>query len=183
MNLAILELRDAQHDRLRPLARELLHVLQLLAELLRVLDLRHDLLGDVLVAVEEMQQLLAHAVDQLRTNLRVAQLVLRLRLEQRILQADRHRAHHALAHVIAVIAGLRVFVHRFEQPFAERAQVRAAIARVLAVHERVERFAVTAVRVREAELQRLARVMQRRIDRLRIVARQIFQHQVQQPVP
>ena len=33
--------------------------------------------------------------------------------------------------------------------------MRAAIARVLAVHERVEGFAVAAVRVREAELQRL----------------------------
>ena len=69
---------------------------------LGVLDLGDDLLGDLLVAVEEVQQLLAHPVHQLGADFRVAQLVLGLRLEHRVLQPDGHRADHALAHVVAV---------------------------------------------------------------------------------
>ena len=61
MNLAILELRNADGDGLGAFARQLLDLLQFLAQLLRVLDLGDDLLGDFLVAVEEMQQFLAHA--------------------------------------------------------------------------------------------------------------------------
>ncbi len=176
--LAVLELRDAQGDRLGAFARELLHLLQFLAQLLRVLDLRDDLRRDVLVAIEEVQQLLAHRVHQLGANLRVAELVLGLRLEHRVLQANRHRADHALAHVVALELALGVFVHRLEQAFAKRAQVRAAIAGVLAVDERIERLAVAAVAVRETELERLARVMQRRINRLRAVRLQILHHEI-----
>ena len=43
------------------------------------------------------------------------------------------------------------------KPFAKRAQVRAAVAGVLAVDEGIKRLAVTAVAVRETKLQRLAR--------------------------
>ena len=182
VDLAVLELRDAQRDGLGPLTGKLLHVLQLFAKLLRVLDLPHDLLRDGFVAVEEMEQLLAHLVDQLGADLRVAQLVLRLRLEERVLHADGHRADHALAHVVAVVALLRVFVHRLEQALAEGAQVRAAVAGVLAVDEGVETLAVAAVGVREAELQRLAREVQRRVNRLRVVRLQILHDQVVQAV-
>ena len=59
MILAVLQLRDAQRDRLRPFARELLHVLQLL----RVRHLRDDRLGDLSVALEKVQQLLAPMVN------------------------------------------------------------------------------------------------------------------------
>ncbi len=139
--------------------------------------------GDVLVAIEEVQQLLAHRVHQLGANLRVAQLVLRLRFEHRVLQTNRHRANHALAHVVALELALGVFVHRLEQALAKRTQVRAAVARVLAVDERIKRLAVTRIAVRETKLQRLARVMQRRINRLRAVRLQILQHEIHQPAP
>ena len=59
--LAILELRDAERDGLGAFARELLDRLQLLPQLLGVRHLLDDLVGDGLVALEEMQQFLAHA--------------------------------------------------------------------------------------------------------------------------
>jgi hypothetical protein len=70
--LAVLQLRDANGDRLGPFARELLHLLQFLPQLLGVGDLLDDLGRDVLVAIEEVQQLLAHGVHQLGANPRVA---------------------------------------------------------------------------------------------------------------
>ena len=45
--LAILQLRDAQCDGLGPFPRELLDLLQFLPQLLRVLDLRDDRLGEI----------------------------------------------------------------------------------------------------------------------------------------
>ena len=182
MDFAILKLRDADGDGLGPFARQFFDLLQFFAELPGVLDLGDDLLGNVLVAVEEMQQFLAHPVDQVGADFRVAQLVLRLRLEDRVLQPDRDRPHHALPHVVAFELLVAVFVDGLEQPFAEGAQVRAAVRGVLAVDERVKRLAVAAVAVGEAEFQRLLRVMQRRINRLAAVRLQILHHQVQQPV-
>ena len=134
-------------------------------------DLGDDFFGDVLVAVEKVQQFLAHVVDQFGADFRVAELVLGLRFKHRVLQADGHRADHAFAHVVAFVFALGVFVDRLEQAFAKRAQVRAAVAGVLAVDEGIKRLAVAAVAVRETKFQRLARVMQRRINRLAAVRR------------
>src|SRR6185295_3471580 len=50
------------------------------------------------------------------------------------------------------------------------------------VDEGKKRFAVAAVRVREAELKQLAAVMQRRVDRFAVVSRQVFQNKIQQTV-
>ena len=88
-------------------------------------------------------------VDELGANLRVAELVLRLRFKHRVLEANRDRADHAFAHVVALELALGVFVHRLEQALAKRAQVRAAVAGVLAVDERVERLAVARIAVGE----------------------------------
>jgi len=46
MILAVLQLRNAQRDRLGAFARELLHVLQFLPQLLRILHLREDFFGE-----------------------------------------------------------------------------------------------------------------------------------------
>jgi hypothetical protein len=89
-----------------------------------------------------MQQFLAHVVDQFGADFRVAQLVLGLRLEHRVFQPDGHRADHALAHVVAFEFAVAVFIDRLEQTFAEGAQMRAAVAGVLAVDERIKRLAV-----------------------------------------
>ena len=95
-------------------------------------------------------------IDQVGADFGVAEFVLGLRFEHRVLQANRHRADHAFAHVVAFEFLLAVFVHGLEQAFAEGAQVRAAVAGVLAVDEGIKRFAVAAVAVRETELERLA---------------------------
>ncbi len=183
MDLAVLQLRNAQRHGTCAFAGQFLDLLQFLPQRLGVLHLGENLIRHLLVAVEEMQQLLAHAVDQLGADFRVAQLVLRLRLEHRIFQPDGHSTDHAFADVVAVVTLARMLVHRLEQPLTEGAQVRAAVAGVLAVHKRVERLAITAVRVGEAKLQRLAGVMERTVDRLRFIRLQILHHQVQQAVP
>ena len=180
--LAVLELRHPDADRLGALAGKLLDLLEFLAQLPAVVGLSDDALRDLLVAVEEVQQLFAHLVHEVRADFRVAQLVLGLRLEHRIFQPDRHRADDAFAHVVALVIALRVFVHRLEQALAEGAQVSAAVAGVLAVDEGEEVLAVAAVAVREAELQRLAGEMERGVDRLRSVNGQLLHHQVVQPV-
>ncbi len=145
-------------------------------------DFGQDLLGDLLVAVEEVQQFLAHPVDQVGADFGVAQLVLGLRFEHRVLEADRHRAHHAFAHVVALEFFPAVFVDRFEQAFPKRAQVRAAVAGVLAVDKGIEGLAVAAVAVGETELERLLGVMQRRVDGFAAVRLEVFHDQVQQAV-
>src|SRR6266540_224034 len=182
MNLAILELGNAQGDGLGPFAGQLLDLLEFLAKLPAVLHLRQDVPGDLLVAIEEMKEFLADFVDEIGTDFRVAKLVLGLRLEDGILQSNGDRADHRFAHVIAVVPALGVFVHRLEQALAEGAEVRAAVGRVLAVDERIESLPVTAVGVGETELQHLAGVVERRINRLGVVLRQLLEHQVVQAV-
>ena len=103
-------------------------------------------------------------------------------LEDRVLEPNRNGAHYAFAHVVAFEFLARVFIDRLEQALAEGAQVRAAVGGVLAVDEGIERFAVAAVGVRETKLQRLLRVMERRINRLAAVRLQIFHDQIEQAI-
>ena len=95
MDLAVLELRDADRDGFGAVARQLFDLLQFFAELLGVLHLGHDLLGDFLVPIEEVEQLLANFVNQFGANFGVAELVLGLRFEDGVFQPDRHCADHA----------------------------------------------------------------------------------------
>src|SRR5437867_2299342 len=182
VDLAILELRNAQGDGLGAFAGQLLDLLEFLAKLPAVFNLRKNLPGDLLVAIEEMKEFFADFVDELGTDFRVAQLVFGLRLEDRILQTNGDRADHRFAHVIAVVTALGILVHRLEQAFSEGAEVRAAVGRILAVHERVKGFPVTAVGVGETEFQHLAGIVQRRVNRLGVVLRQFLEHQVVQAV-
>ena len=140
------------------------------------------LLGDFLVALKELQEFLAHAIDQVGADFGVAELVLGLGLEDRVLEPDGHGADHALAHVIAVELLAGVFAHGLEQALAEGAEVGAAVGGVLAVDERVEGLAVAAVAVGETELEGLFRVMQRRVYRLAAVRLQVLHDQVQEAV-
>src|SRR5262245_34966719 len=75
-----------------------------------------------------------------------------------------------------------MLVDRFQQSFAERAQVRAAVRGVLAVDEGKKRLSVAAVGVGETEFQRLARIMQRRINRLAVVRLQVLHNEIEQTV-
>src|SRR5205807_825142 len=157
-------------------------LLQFFAELASVLDLGDDFLGNFFVTIEEMEQLLAHAVYQFGSDFSVAQFVFGLRFENRIFEADGNRANHALADVVAFEFLLGVFVDSLEQAFAEGAQVRATVGSILPVDEGVESFAIAAVGVSEAKLQRLFGIMQRRINRFAAIGLQIFHHQIEQAV-
>ena len=155
--LAVLELRDADGDGLGALAGQLLDLLQFLAQLPGVLDLGQDLLGDLLVAIEELQQFLAHA---LTSSVRISVLPsLFLVCDSNTGSFSRIATAPTMLSRTSSPSNLLVgvFVDRLEQAFAEGAQVRAAVAGVLAVDEGIKRLAVAAVAVGEAELQRLAR--------------------------
>ena len=98
MILAVLQLRDAQHDRLGAFARELLHVLQFLPQLLRVLHLRKVVLGKTAFRSRNSSNFARHYV-RLKTGSRVqgAAGVLSLtwvesRLCLRLAQAQRGRS-------------------------------------------------------------------------------------------
>src|SRR5262249_53187299 len=135
----------------------------------RVLDFRDDLFGNFLVAIEEMEQFLADTIDEVGADFRVAKLVFGLRFEDSVLEADRDSSDHALADVVALEFLAAVLVDGFEQPLPKGAEVRAAVASVLAVYERIESFAVPAVAMREAELEHFFRVMERGVDRFAAV--------------
>ena len=102
MDLAVFELRHPDRDRLRALTRHLLDRLQLLAQLLRLLDLADHALAGLGIAVEQIDDDVAHPGDELGADLRVSELVLRLRLENRVLKADGHGPQNALAHVVPI---------------------------------------------------------------------------------
>src|SRR5262249_50329890 len=138
--------------------------------------------GDFLVAIKKVQQLFADAVDQVSANFRVTELVLGLRFENRVLQPDSYGADHAFADVVALELFFAVLVNGFEQAFAESAELRATIPGLLAVYERIKRFAEPAVAVGKTEFEGFFRIMQRRVNGLAAVSRQIFHHEIEQTV-
>ena len=158
VHLAILELRDAQRDGTAAFAGELLDAREFTPQPRGILHLRGDLLGRFGVAVQQVADDVLHLLDQVPADLGVAELVLGLRLEYRVLQPDRQSADEPLAHIVAVVLLLREIVDRLQDALAEGAQVRAAVTRVLAVDERVMRF-VEALGVREREFKRFLAVI------------------------
>src|SRR5262249_44428640 len=99
-----------------------------------------------------------------------------------IFQADRHRADHALANVVAFKLLMAVFIDGFEKAFAKCTEMGPAIAGVLTVDEGVKRFTKAAVAVGEAELEHFLRVMQRGINGFAPVGLQVLQNQIEQTV-
>ena len=152
VELAVDELGDADRDLLGALARLLLDRRQLLAHPLVVLDLGEQLLGLLGVAMQPQHDLLADRADDPRADLGGAELVLGLRLEDGILDLDRHGADQAVADVLAGEAVLGVLVDALEDALAEGALVGAAVVGVLAVDEAVVGLAV-GVGVGEGELE------------------------------
>ena len=179
MGLAVLELADADRDGLGALARRLLDVVELAAQVARVLDLLDELLRGGGVAVEQLDDGLLDGRHEVGADLGVAELVLRLRLEDRVLELDRHGADEALAHVVAVELRLgRILVDGLEDAFAEGGEVRAAVVGELAVDER-EVLLREAVRVGEGELERLVAEVERLVELLEL---DFVVEQVQQAV-
>ena len=161
---------------LAALARLLLDGVELAAELGGLVNLLDELVGLGGKLVEERLSLLLDARDEIGADLGRTELGLGLPLEGGLLHPDRDRAHDALAHVVAVELLLRVFVERLGEPFLERREVRAALGRVLAVHEGVVLLG-EAVGVGEHELQRLRAEMERLVEllELRLVRDQILE--------
>jgi hypothetical protein len=180
--LAILELRNANGDGFGALAGEFLDFLQFLAELACVLDFRDDFFRDLFVAIEEVEKFFADAIDEFSADFGVAEFVFGLRFEDGVFQANGDCADHAFADVVAFEFLLPVLVDGFQEAFAECAEVRAAVAGVLAIDEGIKAFAETAVAVSEAEFEGLFGVMQRRIDGLTVVGLEIFHDEVEQAV-
>ncbi len=102
VSLAVLELRDADGGGARPLAGHLFDGLKLLAQLDRLLDFDQSGFGRFGVAVEQIDDDLAHLGDQFAAQFGVAQLVFGLRFEDRLLQADGDCAGHAFPDVVPV---------------------------------------------------------------------------------
>ena len=75
VDFAVFQLRDANGDGLGPLTRQFLDFLEFFAELSRILNFGDDLFGDFLVPIEKVQQLFANAVDQIRSDFSIAELV------------------------------------------------------------------------------------------------------------
>ena len=166
--LAVLELRNAHRDGLRPLARLLLYRVELRAYLPRLLDLGDELLGLGRRAVESGLDLLLHLLDELGLDVVHHELDLRLPFEDGVHDPHRHRAEKAVANVVAVELLLRVVVvERLGERLLERREVRAAVGRVLAVDERVV-FLAEAVGVREDYLERLRLHVERLVELLEL---------------
>ena len=163
MELAVLELGDLDLDAAGGFLGLFFHRVEFLAQLLVVDDARFELAGTLAVFVQEIDDGLAGLVDDPAADIVVAELVLGLRFEDRVLDLDRHRAEGAVADVYGVEALLVEFVDALEHALAEGALVGAAIGGVLAVDEGAVGFAV-AVDVGKGEFEVLALVVGRRVD-------------------
>ena len=152
MHPAVRQLRDVQLHLARHLPRLLLDAGKLLADAFVRLDLVHELLRLGLVPVQPREGLLLHVLRDPASDLVVSQLVLGLALEHGVLQLDCHRPDHSFPHVLRGEVHPRVLVDGLQNAEAERGLVRAAVHRVLAVHE--AEVALPEVRgVGEGELQ------------------------------
>jgi hypothetical protein len=114
--------------------------LELLAEGLGLLDLLDKDLGGIGVAVQQIGDDVADLRDEVGADFGVAELVLGLRLEDGVLEADGDGADHGFADVVAIELGLGEFVDALEEAFAEGGEVGAAVGGELSVDEGEEGF-------------------------------------------
>ena len=176
--LAVLELRHAHRDGPRALARELLDLVQLGAQLAGLVDLADEPGGLLGLAVQHLDDHALDLGDQVGADLGVAEPVLGLRFEDRILEADGDGPDDPLADIVAVELLLAEVVDGLQQALLEGRQVRAAVVRELAVDERVVLLA-EAVGVREDEFEGLGPVVERGVELLELG---LVADQVEQPL-
>ena len=129
MVLAVLQVRDLDLDPLRRLLGLLLDGIELGAQLLVLRDLGFEELRRLAVLVEKIDHAGLDFRNDPAADFGVAELVFGLRLEHRALELYGDGARDAFAHVNAVLVLLVKLVDALEEPFAERGQVRAAVAR------------------------------------------------------
>ena len=144
MILAVLELRNADRNRLGAFARLLLDGVELRADLAGLLDLGDELIGFGRRTVERGENFLAHLGDEIGADIVHHELDLRLAFENGIHDSERHRSDKAVADIVALEFLFRpVIVERLRERLLERGKMGAAVGRVLAVDERMILFAET----------------------------------------
>ncbi len=163
VQLAVFELRYANRNGFRALARHLLDRLQFFAQFLRVFDLLNKLFGRLLVAMQQVGHNIANSRNQRAPNLAVAKFVLGLRLEDWVFQPNGHRGEETFAHIVAIELGFAELVDAFENPLAKGAQVCAPIGRELTVDEGVILLA-EAIGMGEGKIERFIAVVKGWID-------------------
>ena len=179
VELAVFEMRNLDRNLPRGFLGLFLDGVEFLSQLFILGDFLGKVLGRGLVPVKEVDNGALDFRYNPSPNIRIPQLVLGLRLENRRLELDRYGAGDALTNVDAVVVFLVEFVHALEDALAKGALVGPAVAGVLAVDEREVRFAV-ADRVTERKLEVLGLVIQRFVKgRLAHFAAQ----EIEQPVP
>ena len=157
MELAVLELGNAQPGLLLGFAPLLLDLLNLAVHLFVAGDLVEQDIGDFAVLVQEIDDGVPHRRDDGSAHIGVAELVLGLRLEDRILDLDRDRAYHAVANLVGLVVLAGEFVDSLEHPLLECREMGAAVVGVLPVDETETGLAVV-VTVGEREFDRFGAV-------------------------
>ena len=127
--------------------------------------------------MQQVEDRLADLADETATDFGVAEFVLGLCFEDRLLQADRDGPDDAVADVLTVKLLFCEVVDGLEQAFAECALMRAAVRRVLPVDEGEVVLAETS-RVSERQLQRLRAHVHRQVGRF---ALGVLADQVEEP--
>ena len=89
------------------------HAGKFASEACRVFHLGGNLLGGLRIAMQQIADDVLHLLDQIATDFRVAQLVFRLRFENRVFEADCHRSDESFAYIIALVFLFREIVDRF----------------------------------------------------------------------
>ena len=134
-------------------------------------DLLLEAPGRLGILAEEVVDAALHLLEDPRLDVRVAELVLGLALEDGILELHGDRGGYALADVLALVLRLVEVVDGLEEALAEGREMRASVGSPLAVDEGEVLLAVV-VGVREGELDLvpapIADVVQRGVADLRV---------------
>ncbi|MPL58967.1 hypothetical protein SDC9_04513 [bioreactor metagenome] len=157
VELAVPQIGDLEFDLPGRFLGFLLDHVEFGAQLFAGHDFFLKFLGGGRVLAQKLVHPPLHLLEYPGTDLRVAQLVLGLALEKRILELYGHRGGHALPHVLALPGSLEIFVDRLIEALPEGREMGAAVGGELAVHEG-KVFLPVIVGVGEGELDAIAPV-------------------------
>ena len=158
MVFAVAQFAVADAEFLFELLAFFLDGLNLFADILVLLDLFEKEIRLLGVAVEIVLHGLADRRNDPAFHIGVAEFVLRLGFEHRILQLDRDGADDSSAQILRIVILSGIFVDGAQKGLLERGFMRSAVVGILPVHER--KIALSEVRhVRESKFERLVLVV------------------------